>query len=433
MFPYSDNKKMYKVLRQLTQGFERESERYNKVRHVGQGGFGAVEQCFDRKLNRIVAKKTLHHDGAIDSKRVSLLINEARLVCYIDHHGVVPIYDIFVSKEGRLSYTMKMLEGNDLQEYLEHKCPPKQLLPLSQCLQIFTKICETMAFAHNKGVLHLDLKPSNIMIGEFGQVMILDWGNAILFDTSSYEGFLQVLGVPLEGNEIIDRISGSLGTLWHMPLEQMTQTRDTLTPAADVFSAGVLLYFLLSGTHPYKGDDTRAYANNILSKTAQPLQELREDLPPQLTAICMRMLLPEAKQRYQTFEEVLQDLEELAESGRSFRHQSFASGEVLLRQGDLGNFALQIVEGDVEIRMEVDGQERVVTTRSKGEIIGELAIFSHQPRLATVVALTPTVTRVMTRNDIETELEKLPPWVSQMVQGLSNKFIDRHTRKAEAD
>ncbi len=423
MFRSRSDKKMRKPsTSQDTQG---KDSRYIHLGKLGKGGFGEVERCFDKQLNRIIARKVLHHNSKEDPHRINYLVNEARLVCYLDHPGIVPIYDIHVSESGQLSYTMKLLEGQNLHQHLQ-TAGDGTLLPLSRCLQIFTKICETMAFAHDKGVLHLDLKPANVMVGSFGQVMILDWGTAKLYNPSRYQEFLQASNIPYEGNELHDPIEGSSGSLCHMPLEQMIHQRDTLTPAADVFSAGVLLYHLLSGTSPYNSNDIQSYALDLVTKPVQPIQELRSDLPPQLAAICMKMLETNHLNRYPNFVEVLADLEELATSGRRFQQRTYAPGEILMRQGDVGEFALLIVEGEVEISIELEGGRQVLATCSKGEMIGELAIFSHQLRMATVTALTPTTTRVMTQGDIETEIDKLPPWVGQMVKGLSNKFIDRH-------
>lgn len=427
---FRKDRKIRKILATLTSGFRQGSPRYQQMSVLGTGGFGEVQHCFDLQLNRGVARKVLlANAGELDERRVRLMLNEARLISYIDHPGVVPIYDIFTDVEGKLCYTMKVLEGENLEELLLERANQHHSIPLPFCLQVFTKLCETVASAHHKGVLHLDIKPSNVMIGRFGEVMLLDWGSARLYDSPRYTEFLAASGIPWEGNEIIDPIQGALGSVPNMPLEQMTLSRGLLTPAADVFAAGVLFYVMVGGTYPYWGTNTKEYAMALCSsKKPQELRHLRSDLPPQLSDICMKMIEVDADRRYSSFDEVLQDLQEASHAGSRFRVQTFAPGDILLREGEVGDFALQIVEGEVEISVEIEGTKKVVASCKQGEMIGELAIFSHQPRMATVTALTKTVTRVMTRDDIEKELEKLPPWISQMVRGLSDKFIDRHKK-----
>jgi len=418
--------KVKKALKKLAKGFQEKAERYKKLYLLGEGGFGEVDRCFDQHLNRVVARKVLNSpQGPVVLEDVSLMLNEARILSYLEHPGIAPIYDLFVSGDGELSYTMKLIEGNTLQKVLSDYKESKESIPLSYGLQIFTKLCETMAYVHEKGIIHLDIKPANIIIGRFGEAILVDWGTAKLYDASRYHEFLEREGVDLEGNEIYDHIEDVVGTPLYMPLEQMTRPRDALLPSTDIFSAGVLLYYMLSGYNPYPGSDLREYATALSSTEPPELMDLRSDIPPQLSFICSRMLKKDPEDRYQSFLEVTRDLQEMINSGNRFRRQFYEKGDVIFREGEVGDYALRIIDGEVEISVLVDGQPKVLTTRTRGEVIGELAIFSEESRSATVTALKPTLTQIMTREAIETELDKLPPWSSQIIKGLSNKFREQ--------
>jgi serine/threonine protein kinase len=137
---------------------------YEPAGVLGRGGMGVVYAVRDTHLLRDVAMKVLHSDGAIEP--------EARIVASLEHPGIVPIYESGTLPDGRSYYTMRLVEGLSLDAYFSPGTP------LSERLRVFQKICETVAFAHSRGVIHRDLKPRNIMAGRFGEVVILDWGIA---------------------------------------------------------------------------------------------------------------------------------------------------------------------------------------------------------------------------------------------------------------
>ncbi len=138
--------------------------RYELLGVLGRGAMGVVYSVRDTTLERNVAIKVLHSG--------QLVIGEARIVASLEHPGIVAIHETGVLADGRAYYTMRLVEGRSLDRHLE------TATPLSERLRVFQKICETVAFAHSRGVLHRDLKPANIMAGPFGEVIILDWGIA---------------------------------------------------------------------------------------------------------------------------------------------------------------------------------------------------------------------------------------------------------------
>jgi CRP-like cAMP-binding protein len=134
------------------------------------------------------------------------------------------------------------------------------------------------------------------------------------------------------------------------------------------------------------------------------------------------MLEKDRALRYSSLHDVLHDLQEFTDSGQAFATCTIAPGEVIVREGDAGGFAFTIISGRVSVSRMVDGSETVIDTLGKGEIVGELSILANQPRTATVSALEPTVIRIMSRQDVEQELEKLSPWVGNIITALTHRF-----------
>jgi serine/threonine protein kinase len=155
-------------LREITEQPELTGTRYELLRELGRGGMGVVYECHDRELERSVAMKVLD-----DQWRA-----EARILAKLEHPGIVPVHDIGVLADGRFYYTMKLVRGVRLD----------QLEPLTRTekLRLFARICEPVAFAHANGVVHRDLKPQNVMVGEFGAVLVMDWGVENIAGTPGY-------------------------------------------------------------------------------------------------------------------------------------------------------------------------------------------------------------------------------------------------------
>src|SRR5689334_18747532 len=149
--------------------------KYELVEKIAQGGMAIVYLARDRDLDRPVALKILA-DLPFDPQAKSRMVNEARIIARLEHPGIVPVHDSGVLPDGRLYYAMKLVRGKRLDEHVG------PTTPLSDVLRIFEKICEAVAFAHAQGVIHRDLKPQNIMVGSFGEVLVMDWGVAKVRD-----------------------------------------------------------------------------------------------------------------------------------------------------------------------------------------------------------------------------------------------------------
>jgi len=198
------------------------STKYSFVKELGRGGMGTVYLAEDTELDRLVAIKVLNTPEVTDDLR-NRMIREAQIIARLEHPGIVPVHDVGTLPDGRIYYAMKFVRGSRLDEYAA------QGASLRDRLRKFQAVCDAVAFAHAHGVIHRDLKPQNIMIGSFGEVLVLDWGVAKIktqMNADEEEGTI-------------------IGTQSYMSPEQARGEIDQLDERADVYSLGAVLHFLL--------------------------------------------------------------------------------------------------------------------------------------------------------------------------------------------
>lgn len=404
---------------------------YRTLGVLGKGGMGEVVRCFDPALGRVVARKVQHTPS---EKAARLMQFEARLIAFLDHPGVVPVYDIERASADRAAYTMKVLRGQTLWDRMRQVAQERRYPPLSEALTIITRLSEAMANAHDKGVLHLDLKPANVMLEPLGGVVIIDWGVATIYDPGPYLRFLHGVGEQVDPADVQSPVTGRIGTPPYMSPEQLLDPRDSLGPPADIFAAGVLLYRLLTLRAAYTsppGARAKELARLRYTAPPRPIPELRVDVSPTLAAICHKMLAPDPADRYATFHEVLADLRGLSDVGAAARERELQPGVVLCREGERSGRAFQVLSGEVSISIDKGGQRVEVARRGVGEIIGEMSVLSDLPHSATVTATQPTRVRVLSPELLQAELDKASPLVARMLRGLSDRLIDQTRREKE--
>jgi serine/threonine protein kinase len=223
------------------------TDRYEIVEPLARGGMGTVYRGHDRDLDRAVAIKVLS-PIALSEEASARMQQEARILARLEHPGVVPVYDLGRLTDGRIFYVMRLVHGRRLDEYVEYidhaahaeRAAHTAARGLSEKLRLFVRICDPVAFAHAQGVIHRDLKPDNVMVGPFGEVLVMDWGIAALGGESALGGEAGLAPSPAAGAVV--------GTRAYMPPEQ---TRgDPVDARADVFALGSLLYFMLTGAAP---------------------------------------------------------------------------------------------------------------------------------------------------------------------------------------
>ena len=401
--------------------------RYLTLDRLGKGSWGEVHRTLDRHLQRLVALKELQDAAALASPWARrALEREVRVLSYLDHPGIPALFDVVHGERPRPGFTMRIVGGMTLQEHIRFDleqlvCEPQSV---HEAVRIVKRLAETLAYVHDRGILHLDLKPANVMIGRYGEVLLLDWGNARLYDAAPYRGYLgehaSEADIEALSREPERRLSG---TALFMSPEQVDGVREELRPTSDIFSMGVLLYLLLIGRPPFLGRSLPETLFAIQQQELPDLVRLRRGIPPRLAEIVSRMLAKEPHDRYPSFHAVQRDLEDLQAAGQGFDVIELAEGEVLFREGDPAEVAYSVVSGLVRVERQSEDGLRHLSDLGPGEILGELAILTSAPRSATVHALEPTVLRVLPRARVEEEIQKLEPWMGAMVTTLARRFL----------
>jgi serine/threonine protein kinase len=245
--------------------------KYTFVKELGRGGMGAVHLAEDRELDRLVAIKVLNTPEITEDLR-NRMIREAQIIARLEHPGIVPVHDVGTLPDGRIYYAMKYVRGSRLDEYAA------QGASLRDRLRKFQSVCDAVAFAHAHGVIHRDLKPQNIMIGSFGEVLVLDWGVAKLISPRD------------DPHEIEGTI---VGTQHYMSPEQARGEIDQLDERSDIYSLGAVLFFLLNDQ-----PKVSKAAHAICSKATASVKENRYATASELSADIGRLLDAEPVSAY---------------------------------------------------------------------------------------------------------------------------------------
>ena len=218
--------------------------RYELHGEIARGGMGVIHHARDTALGRDVAVKLLHESRQDDANYIRRFVREAQISAQLQHPGIPPIHEIGRLPDGRVFISMKLINGHTLESILSARQRPED--DLSRMIGIFEQVCQTIAFAHSRGVIHRDLKPSNIMVGEFGEVQVMDWGLAKTLDDASEkdESPEHIDESPSDSSGFETRLGSMMGTPGYMSLEQaMGRARK----ATDVFALGAILSDVLTG------------------------------------------------------------------------------------------------------------------------------------------------------------------------------------------
>ncbi|RME04401.1 MAG: serine/threonine protein kinase [Planctomycetota bacterium] len=292
--------------------------RYESRKKLGQGGIGAIYQLYDRDLQRVVAVKVMRQDKRITPKSVHRFIREARILAQLQHPNIVPVHEIGYTSERVPYFTMKYVRGVALSEVIEEmRRGVKETLEdfhLDRLVDIFRAICQGVAFAHANGVIHRDLKPANIMLGTFGEVLVMDWGLAKLEKEEGEEEVLEdsVYGEMLELEEgrgdLHETAEGAmLGTVHYIPPEQVHNRE--VDERSDVYSLGAILYEMLTFRPPFLGESKEEIVEQVLHSSPPPIRSVaKRRVPYELEAICRKAMAKDKSERYQSVMELYEDV-----------------------------------------------------------------------------------------------------------------------------
>ena len=265
---------------------------YQMLDVLGKGGVGIVYSAKQTSIDRNVAFKILHPKMAKAREHRNKFLTEAVVIGYLDHPQIVPIYDLGKTKNDELFYTMKKVEGTPWQDKIDE-------LSLEDNLDILIKISDAIAFAHHRGIIHRDLKPDNVMLGDFGEVLVMDWGLALVTEKSAK-------------NSILEGSGGLGGTPAYMAPEMVTGPIESITSLSDVYLLGAMLYRILEGRAPHSGNSVTACVRAAASNKIQPAKTTGE-----LINIALKAMASKPEDRYSSaieFRDALKNYESHAES-----------------------------------------------------------------------------------------------------------------------
>jgi WD40 repeat protein len=282
---------------------------------LGRGGMGRVFVAADRHLGRDVAVKELLLDRADEAPRPRTLatlarfLREARITGKLDHPNIVPVYELGRRADGSFYYTMRVVRGRTLSSVLSET---RSLAERLRLLDHFIGLCQAIAYAHSRGVVHRDIKPDNVMIGEFGETVVLDWGMAKARGGDAQDDPREsgpLAGIDPLALDLELTLDGSLcGTPTHMSPEQARGAVNEIDERSDVWALGVVLYTILSGRTPFAGKTLLELIRRIRAGECPSLRALDAEIPAELCAIAERALQNAPDSRYASAKELLRDM-----------------------------------------------------------------------------------------------------------------------------
>jgi eukaryotic-like serine/threonine-protein kinase len=292
-------------------------ERFNIVSAYAEGGLGEISVAHDSQLGRMVALKQIKTRWADDVDARSRFLQEAQITGRLEHPGIVPVYALGFDASGRPYYAMRFIEGETLQEVAKrfhtkhsngHCDHGERMFELRKLLGRLIDVCNAIDYAHNRGVIHRDLKPANIILGKYGETLVVDWGLAKVIggDKLPPLPFPEIAG---SGGVVGTVMGTALGTPAYMSPEQAAGRMDELGPQTDIYSLGVTLYHILTGRLPYEEGSVSGVLAKIQASSTHTPREHCSWVPRALEAICQKAMAPRPADRYASTAALADDIE----------------------------------------------------------------------------------------------------------------------------
>ncbi len=404
----------------LKSGEAASHSRFSVIRPYAKGGLGKVSIALDKELDREVALKEIRSRYAHDPMSRDRFVLEACITGGLEHPGVVPVYGFGKKTDGSPYFAMRLIKGQTLKQaivdyhekYNGHELP-EQRLEFRNMLNRFVDACNAIAYAHNRGVIHRDIKPSNIMLGKYGETLVVDWGLAKKIGREAAQ-VDEDSSLSIHGSAISGTLDGStVGTPTFMSPEQAEGRLEEMRPASDIYSLGSTLYFLLTGQTAFTGPTAAEVVALVAKNEFVPPRERVAHVPPALNAICCKAMATRPADRYKTALMLAADIENwladepvaahreslLAKTGRWLRHhKTLATSAAVL--------ALTVTIASLFGMLLVNAEKnRTVAAKRKTEqALAEL----EQAQLVTETALTAeTNARRQTREALNTITDDL--------------------------
>ncbi len=411
--PESGDRATAEILQRL-QSHRTGQPRYRVSGEVGRGGMGAILQVWDEDLRRPLAMKVVLGDSigapaapttsagdttaawptpiSVEPRRMARFLEEAQITGQLEHPGIVPVHELGLDEQGNAYFTMRLVRGRNLESIFELVEHESEGWSLTRALGVMLRVCEAMAFAHDRKVLHRDLKPANVMVGQFGEVYVMDWGLArVQGDKDLHDVRLRAPQQPAErvATDRRERFEDSdpnlytmdgdvVGTPAYMSPEQARGDLEAIDARSDVYAVGAMLYRLLGGTAPYCPDGPRPAVKvlfDLLEGPPAPLAPRSLAAPPELVAITGKAMARDRDDRYPTMLALAEDLRAFLENRvvRAYETGAWAEARKWIGRnralaGALAAAVLLLVGGLVAsllLKAEADRQTGLAETRRR--------------------------------------------------------------------
>ncbi len=290
--------------------------RFKIVRLLIQGGLGRIWIAEDLELNRQVALKDMKSALASDPSSKKRFLQEAEITGRLEHPGIVPIYALGHYENGKPYYVMRMIRGQTLRDAIRQfhqksaagQPLDRYSLELRKLLNSFIEVCNTIHYAHSKSVIHRDIKPDNVMLGEFGETLVVDWGLATTFESQNPDTVSMSRSNPDDSDP--DQASTIAGTLQYMSPEQARGHSGRLCPRSDIYSLGATLYCVLTNRPPFPSSKHVSKVLHAVQSGDIPRpRQLDKRIPKALEEVCLKAVAVQPEQRYASAKELADDIE----------------------------------------------------------------------------------------------------------------------------
>ena len=280
---------------------------------IGKGGMGEIVLCIEQNTRRQVAMKRMLPTTARHPRQRARFVEEAQVTAQLEHPNIVPVHELGRDAQGSIYFTMKLVKGRSLGEILTGLRDGEESHSLVELLQIFLKICDGVAFAHSRGVIHRDLKPGNIMVGDFGEVLVMDWGIARIL--SRGQGDDDEASVSSDRDEtdipgLHTTAGAAMGSPSYMPPEQASGHIERIDHRSDIYALGAILYATLTLQRPVTGKTAESIITKVVRGDISPPEKRtpERDIPRELSAVAMKCMAKYRRGRYASVPELQRDI-----------------------------------------------------------------------------------------------------------------------------
>ncbi len=417
-----------------------DTHKYSVRKKIAAGGMGSIHYVYDTDLQRHTILKVILPQHKGNAMLIKSFIKEARFTGQLEHPNIIPVHDLGYLPGYGIYFTMKQVLGESLLDIIrkvERKTDGfHNKYDYYMMLNIIRKVCDAISFAHSKHIVHRDIKPGNIMVGNYGEVLLMDWGLAktVRSNSSRSASGRETLKdtFPDAGNTKVTRFGVVKGTPAYMPPEQAVGDASNIDHQSDIFLVGATLYHMFTYLPPYFGYGIKEIIRRARAGDFVPPQELRfknDSLSMELCSIISRAMAANKKDRYQTVQEMADDIDDLMHGKMESIEHIFEKGDYLMREGEIGTNSYIIKGGTVEVYKQSRGRSKLsLGTVSAGAIVGEMALITDEPRSANAVAIEKTTAYELNKDLFKQNLKKLPPFMEKTITALAERLQESNTK-----